>query len=80
MKTRILFRVFPEGDVIALFPEQVEYNPSFVNSYQHMGQHSAAHVDLIRELRCAKPSEYKPLLSELRQIGYTNIVVGRKAR
>ena len=66
---RIIFRKFPEGDVIALFPDQPE-GRGRINSYQHVGQHGAADYQLIRELRPAKPAEYHDLLRELKNIGY----------
>jgi hypothetical protein len=66
---RVIFRKFPEGDVIALFPSQSE-GPGLINSYQHTGQHGAASQQLIKALRPAKPFEYESLLQELRAIGY----------
>jgi hypothetical protein len=65
----VIFRVFPEGDVIALFPGEVT-RAGHINSYQHVGQHGEASRALIHELRTATPKEYKSLLAELKQIGY----------
>ena len=65
----VIFKVFKEGDVIAFFPNQpgtCEWQTC--SSYQHVGQHGAANVALIGELRPAKPTEYAPLLRELRGI------------
>lgn len=39
-------------------------------SYQHLGQHSLASPELVRELRPATPAERAELLAELRSIGY----------
>jgi hypothetical protein len=64
----VVFRVFPEGDVIALFPSEKERN--LIMSYQHLGQHSLASPELVRELRPATPSQYAHLLAELRGLGY----------
>lgn len=69
-KLDVVFRVFPEGDVIAIFPTLRERDGT-VMSYQHLGQHSAASPALIRELRPATQAEYAPLLAELKRIGYS---------
>lgn len=76
-ETRIVFRVFPEGDVIALFPNE-ESSPGYISSYQRVGQHGDASRELIRELRPATKKECGPLLKELKRIGYKNIVVERR--
>lgn len=73
--TKTIFRVFPEGDAIALFPNQRGARPAWCNSYQHIGQHGDAHKDLIKELRAATAEEYAPLAAELQRIGYKNIEV-----
>jgi hypothetical protein len=65
----VVFRVFPEGDVIALFPTRKE-RAGTILSYQHLGQHGDASSALIKELRPAFPEEYASLLSELKDIGY----------
>lgn len=67
--TEVMFRVFPEGDVIALFPQD-QQGAGMINSYQHLGQHGEASRKLIKELRRASPTEYAPLLTELESIGY----------
>ena len=73
---RVIFRKFPEGDVIALFPDQAE-GRGRINSYQHVGQHGAADYALLKELRVAKPAEYRSLLQELKNIGYKPCVRAR---
>ncbi len=71
MKTRTIFRKFPEGDVIALFPALAgDNNPWTCSSYQHIGQHGAASVDLPRFTKPASPKEYASLKRELISIGY----------
>jgi hypothetical protein len=66
-----MFRAFPEGDVIALFPQDhQDRRAGMINSYQHLGQHGEASRRLIKELRRASPAEYAPLLTELESIGY----------
>lgn len=70
--TRVLFRIFPAGDVIALFPQELgDYMPTTCLSYQRIGQHGAADPQaVIGMTRPAAPSEYDDLAKELRQIGY----------
>ncbi len=68
------FRKFPDGDVVALFPE-LKSTPPYITSYQHIGQHSDASKDLLEELPRATLTEYAPLLKELKDIGYHNLIV-----
>lgn len=83
-KTRVIFRKFRDmGDIIALFPALPgDSNPRVTClSYQHIGQHGAACVDLIgRDTLPATPDEYAPLLAELRQIGYSPVIAQRATR
>lgn len=65
----VVFRAFPEGDVIALFPGE-DAGRGQVLSYQRLGQHGGADRALIKELRSASRKEYAPLLAELKKIGY----------
>lgn len=73
-KMKVIYKVFPEGDVIALFPEfPGDMNPyETCESYQHIGQHGAASVGLA-SLRPATPTEVDPLRLELESIGYNNL-------
>jgi hypothetical protein len=71
MKTKTLFRKFHEGDIIALFPEiPGNSNAQTCMSYQTIGQHGSASVDLSHCTQPAKPEEYAELLAELVKIGY----------
>ncbi len=74
MNTLVTFRKFPEGDVIALFPE-IEDTGIYIQSYMHVGQHGGASPDLIDDLDKAKSDEYSSLKSELERIGYKLEVV-----
>lgn len=65
----VVFRVFPQGDVIALFPHE-DQGGGQIQSYQRLGQHGGASRSLIKELRKATRAEYGPLLSELKSLGY----------
>lgn len=72
----VAFRKFPEGDIIA-FISDYPCNDGMVMSYQHIGQHSEASIELIDELEMASEDEYKDLLNELRNIGYDVNVVDK---
>ena len=67
-KTRMIFRKFPGGDVIALMPDVPERQ--YIGSYQHIGQHGIVHPDLIKELEFVTHEEYRDLFRELQSIGY----------
>ena len=68
--TRVVFRIYPAGEVIALFPDLPEVR-GCVLSYQHVGQHGAAdpwHV--VRMTRPATAEEAAPLRRELEGVPY----------
>ena len=65
---KVYFRVFDEGDVIALWEDE---GGEWMQSYQHIGQHSEASRELISELRPATKEEKADLILELNSIGYT---------
>lgn len=73
-KTKVIFRKFPTGDVIALFPEKPGSARSwaYCDSYQLIGQHGAASADLssAQNTTAATPQEYAELKAELERIGY----------
>lgn len=83
-KTKTIFRIWPDGDVIALFP-QIAGNMDIdtCQSYEHIGQHGAASIkSIIKMTKSAIPNkqnwkEYKELLTELRGIGY-NVQIARR--
>jgi hypothetical protein len=71
MTTKVIFRKFPDGEIIALFPEIVA--DCFLGnclSYMHIGQHSVASTGLIAVTMLASPEEYTDLKRELESIGY----------
>lgn len=68
-QVKVYFRVFPDGDVIALW-EGSEQSPGMMSSYQHIGQHSDASRELVNTLRKATTGEKCHLLHELASIGY----------
>lgn len=78
-KTRVIFRKFPDGDIIALFPfEPHDYAGYMCLSYMHIGQHGGADpFYLVDRTKLAIPQEYADLKSELESIGY-NLEIGKK--
>ena len=78
MPTIVVFRKFPDGDVIALFPE-IEWNHrGDFSSYLHIGQHGGASPALVQSTKPATPTEYADLLAELETIGYTDLVIRKR--
>lgn len=77
--TKVIFKKFPEGDIIACFPELVGDMKEFTClSYQHLGQHGACDTWYMANLRPAAPEEYNDLLKELQSIGYDDLVIARR--
>lgn len=66
--TKVVFKKFPEGDVIALFPDEIFDQQGNIASYMHVGQHGAASPALIQELEDASVDEYAPLKMELESL------------
>jgi len=83
-KDPVVIRVWKgdPDDVFALFPTDPADNYGhFCTSYQHVGQHgSADYCHCIRNSRPATKAEARPLLIELRRIGYRPRVLKRAAR
>lgn len=64
------FRKAPDGTILALDPASIE-GEGLILSYEHVGQHSPASVDLLTEWDKPSWSEILPLYNELKAIGYT---------
>jgi hypothetical protein len=80
MTTKVIFRKFRNGDVIALFPEVAgSSNPSTCQSYTHVGQHGAADPHLTATYP-ATAEEYAPLLAELKRIGYDDLEICKRVQ
>ncbi len=75
--TAVVFRKWPAGDILALFPEIPADNRGFLcSAYQHIGQHGPADYHLcIQRTTPASASEFKQLLDELHDIGYKLITI-----
>lgn len=77
---KVVFRVWPNGDVIALFPAWWA-GGDCCQSYEHVGQHGAAnYAYIISRTRPASADGLQPLLDELRQIGDMPVVIQRSTR
>lgn len=68
--TTVIFRRFKDGDVIAILPYEIATKQGHVSSYMHIGQHSAASLDVIGDTKLATPEQYAELQKELESIGY----------
>jgi len=69
--TTVIFRKFKEGDIIALFPYEIDNYHGDCMSYMHVGQHSGAnYFGCIKGTKPAKKEEYQNLYNELLSIGY----------
>jgi hypothetical protein len=80
MKTKVIFKMMG-GQVIALFPELAGDNNPYKTclSYEHIGQHGAASVEL-SSLKSATMSENRKLYWELVGLGYDLQIVYRFSR
>lgn len=68
-EARVIFRKWPEGEILAIFPD-MEEGPGVYNSYMHVGQHGAASRSVIWHTKPAKLEEYRALAHELEMRGY----------
>ncbi len=74
-KTKVIFRRFKNGDVIALFPALAgDMNPNTCSSCMHVGQHGSATASLQDTYAT---NDYLPLKQELESIGYKLTIVTR---
>jgi len=78
-KTKVIFRMFGDGQIIALFPEiAADHIGYFCQSYMHVGQHSAANPQIVNDTKPATPIEYAVLQDELeRVVGYDLKIIKR---
>jgi hypothetical protein len=80
--TRVVFRRYSDGQIIALFPD-VPWSRRLgeVASYMHIGQHGAAdYRHVVATTKPATEKESAGLLNELRQVGYNNIRVIKRIK
>lgn len=81
MATKVIFRKWEKGEIIALFP-YLPWSKSgdMVTSYMQMGQHGPAdYAGVIAATIPAKQAEFRQLLKELESLGYNDLqVIHRK--
>lgn len=72
VKVVVVFRKYPKGDILAVFPEiPADHWGKECMAYANLGQHGSADAEHVtRATKPAKPSEYKDLKRELESIGY----------
>ena len=75
--TKVVFRKFKDGDIIALFPDLKERRGN-ITCYQHIGMHGIADRGIVKDTKLATESEYKPLYKELERIGYSDLQVVKR--
>jgi len=80
--TRVVFRKFRDGQIIALFPDMPWSRHGYTTtSYMHSGQHGAAdYTEAVAMTQPATGDEYRALLDELKAAGYDNLRIIRRAR
>jgi hypothetical protein len=71
--TKVIFKII-DDEVLAIFPNNLYnvllYGKTMVDSYMHIGQHSACSIELLNDLEDASEDQYKDLKNELETIGY----------
>lgn len=74
----VVFRKWNNGDLIALFPTLPHnWEHQYCMSYAHVGQHSAASLEL-PNTKPATQDEYAELLRELARVGYDSLRVVKR--
>lgn len=71
--TKVKFYKQKDGDILAVFPEEIFDNKGNITCYAHIGQHSACSKEYLKGLKLATPSEYNDLLDELIGQGYDDL-------
>lgn len=77
-KTNVVFRKYPDGEIVALFPhEKWNLKGTECACYHHIGQHGGAEYEfVINRTVPATEAEYKELFEELEERGYNLAVFG----
>lgn len=78
-ETKTIFRRYPDGSIVALFPRDNGTNDARTcSSYMHVGQHGSAEpFHVMQTTKPATAAEYANLLAELQSIGYRVKVAAR---
>lgn len=76
---KVIFRKEKDGTILAVFANLWAWWDTLLTGYTHIGQHTAIDPEYYRtQTKPATPEEYKPLLAELRGIGYDDLQVSRR--
>jgi len=76
--TKVIFRKFSNGEIIALFPELPgNNNPSTCLNYMHIGQHGSGLADLSNTQRCTKLESHNLYMELVLAVGYSLHVISR---
>lgn len=68
--TTVIFRKFKDGEIVALFPYEIE-GVGKVLDYMHVGQHGSSNYNYVVSItKPASKEEYQDLYNELVRIGY----------
>jgi len=81
MATKVIFRTFKDGEVIAIFPTiPGTADAGTCTDYVHYGQHGTCIPEgVVNTTRLATEEEYSPLLHELVEtVGYGDLVIRKK--
>lgn len=75
-KTKVIFRKFKNGGIIAYFPEiPGDNNQDTCMSYMRIGRHGVATALAYPDTKLASETEYQDLKNELERIGYNLEVI-----
>ena len=78
-KTKVIFRKFKEGDIIALLSDEKTWRKKDITCYQHYGQHTECNSNIVNITSPANESEYIELKKELESLGY-NLLIQRRLK
>lgn len=77
--TKVIFRKFKNGQIIALFPQEPATGSGWeCMSYMHICQHGDADPRIVNDTKPATPLEYSELYNELKKIGYNDLSIYKK--
>ena len=77
--TKVIFRKFRNGEIIALFPQEPATRDGWeCLSYMHGGQHGSASPMIVHGTKPVVWHEFVELLRELQNIGYNDLKLGKK--
>jgi len=78
-KTDVMFRIEIDGQILAVFPYDIETHDGRCSCYAHIGQHSTMVWDYLKHTKPAKDEkEYIDLYRELTSIGYNLNVIKKR--